>query len=167
MIQPADPTDYVFVPLHVELYADLVRRSGDADVSGYVHHSIESFLERTEGDAGIWSAEYIAKLAEKEDEAFWEKFGDPTRGFQWQTVFLPNGTRIRMTYGGNDSYAEIRHARFCYEDEMISPSRFASRVANNTRRNAWRDLYIKFPGEAAWRHADSLRRVKPLRLSDF
>ena len=161
-------TDYVYVPLHVELYADLVRRSGKADVSGYIEHSVESFLDRTKGDPGIWSAEYIEKLVDEEDEAFWEKYGDPGRGYQWGTVFLPNGTQVRMTYGGQDSYAEIRHGGLFFGEERMSPSQFARRVANNTNRNAWRDLYMKFPGEKWWKLGDSLRRpVTAASLSDF
>ena len=106
MAQTTKPTDYVYVPVQVELYADLVRRSGKADVSGFIHHSVESFLERSEGDPNIWSAEYVEQLAEEEDATFREEYGDPGRGYQWQTAFLPNGTKIRMFYGGQDSHAE-------------------------------------------------------------
>ena len=172
MAQSTKPTDYIYVPLQVELYADLVRRSGKTDVSGFIEHSVGSFLERTEGDPGIWSAEYIEKLAEKEDEAFWEEYGDPGRGYQWQTVFLPNGTKVRMSYRGQESYAEIRHGRLCHDEESMSPSQFARRVAKGasgkgTSRNAWRDLYIKFSGEGSWKLADSLRRQPAFSLSDF
>ena len=41
-----------------------------------------------------------------------EKHGDPERGYQWQTIFLPNGTMIGMSYGGRNSCAEIRHEEF-------------------------------------------------------
>ncbi len=167
MTQSIKPTDYIYVPLHVELYADLVQRSGDADVTHLIAHSVESFLERTEGDPSIWSAEYIEKLVDEEDEAFRDKYGDPGRGYQWGTVFLPNGTQVRMSYKGQDEYAEICHLRFCYGEESMSPSQFASCVAENTSRNAWRDLYIKFPGEASWKLADSLRRQIGFKLSDF
>lgn len=152
-----NPTEYVFVPLPVEFYAELVRRSPEADVSGWIEVAMQNFLERTEGNPEIWSAEYIEKLAEQEDEAFWEKYGDPGRGYQWQTLFLPNGTQIRMNYGGQDSYSEIRHGRLIYHDESISPSRFARKVANDTSRNAWRDLYVKFPGDGSWKLAAYLR----------
>lgn len=159
MSQSTLTTDYIYVPLHVELYSDLVLRSRCANVSAYIDHSVESFLERTEGDPTIWSVEYIEKLADQEDEAFLEKFGDPRQGYQWQNVFLPNGTKVRMFYRWQYSYAEIRHGRFYYNKEFISsPSQFARRVANNTTRNAWRDLYIQFPGEGSWKLASSLRQ---------
>ena len=169
MPQSIQPTDFVYVPLHVELYADLVRRSGEADVSGFIEHSVESFLERTEGDPHVWPAEYIDRLADEEDAAFHERYGDRSRGYQWQTVFLPNGTNIRMSYGGQDFHAEIRHSGLLFQDERMSPSQFASRVANNTSRNAWRDLYVQFPGRASWELANVLRQrlVKPTPLSSF
>ena len=167
MNQLNNATDYVYVPLHVELYADLVRRSGKADVSSYIDHSVESFLERTEGDGDVWPAEYLQGLGEEAKE-FRERYGDPKGGLQWESLFLPNGTGVRMTYGGQHSHAEVRHGGLYHgEDRMRSPSRFASRVANNTSRNAWRDLYVRFPGEDAWQLADGLRGQRAFRLSDF
>ena len=155
-----DATDYFFVPLDVELYAELVRRSGKADVSYLIEHSVETFLDRTKGDPHVWPAEYIDKFAEDEAEAFREEYGDPKRGYQWNALPLPNGTKIRMSYGGQDSYAEVRHERLRWGEETMSPSQFASRVAGGTSRNAWRDLYVQFPGDASWELADSLRRSR-------
>ena len=158
MTESTKPTDYICVPLRVELYADLVRRSGKADVSAYIDHCVMGFLEDTKGDPEIWSVEYAEKYGEEEDAAFREKYGDLGRGYQWQTVFLPNGTEVRMSYGGEEAHARIRHGGFWCGEERMSPSQFANRVANNTTRNAWRDLYIKFPGKQFWKLADGLRR---------
>ncbi len=158
MTQQSKPTDYIFVPLRADLYAELVRRSGRSDVSIYIENQIDDFLESTKGDPEIWSSEYVENLAEQEDDEYREKFGDPGRGYQWQKVFLPNGTKVRMTYRGDASYGEIRHSELFLEDESMSPSEFASRVANNTSRNAWRDIYVKFPGDGSWKIADDLRR---------
>ena len=167
MNQSTTPTDYIYVPMHIELYADLMRRSGKSDVSGYIDHSVESFLERTEGDPDIWSAEYIEKLVDGGDEAFRKKYGDPGRGYQWLPIFLQNGTEIRMSYKGKYSYAEIRHERLWYGGESMSPSQFANSVAGHNR-NAWHDLYIKFPGKGGWKLAGDVRKqVPPLTLSDF
>ena len=171
MKQPTAPTDYIYVPLHIELYADLIRRSGKSDVSGYIDHSVESFLERTEGDPDIWSAEYIEKLVDEEDEKFREKFGDPGRGYhQWHPIFLQNGSELRMSYKGQDYYAEIRHERLWYREESMSPSQFAYHVAGHNR-NAWRNLYIKFPGTGSWKLASDVRQqvpaAKAFSLSDF
>ena len=158
------------MPLHIELYADLIRRSGKSDVSGYIDHSVESFLERTEGDPSIWAAEYIEKLVDEEDEKFREKFGDPGRGYQWRPIFLQNGSELRMSYKGTDYYAEIRHERLWYGEESMSPSQFAIYVAGHNR-NAWRHLYIKFPGKGSWKLAGDVRQQVPapkaFSLSDF
>ena len=136
-------------------------------MSGYIHQAVESFLDRTEGDGNVWPK----KLSEEEDAGFQAEYGDPERGYQWYPLFLPNGTKIRMKYGGQQSYAEIRHERLQAGEEHMSPSRFASLVANNTSRNAWQDLYIKRPGDGSWQLADTLRRQMsppdPLPLSAF
>lgn len=163
-----DPTEYVYVPLDVELYAELVRRSGEADVSSYIDHSVQSFLERSAGDGNVWSAEYVERFDDEEEQAFREKYGDPKQGLQWDALLLLNGTQVRMTYGGRHSHGEIRHGELYFgDDRMRSPSAFACRVANNTSRNAWRDLYLKFPGEGSWQLADGLRSQKTFRRSDF
>lgn len=156
----SNPTDYIYVPLKVELYAELVRRSGQANVANYVESQVADFLNATEGDPDIWSAEYIDKHHDKTDQEFLDSFGNPTRGIQWGQLFLPNGTQIRMTYSGDAHYGEIRHEKLVLENEAVTPSEFASRVANNTSRNAWRDLYIKFPGKGTWKLADDLRRTR-------
>lgn len=158
MTQTTDQTSYIFVPLHVKLYAELIQRSGKADVSVYINNIVTDFLDRTEGDAQIWSSEYIEKIAEKQDEEFVDRYGDPSRGYQWQTVYLPNGTQIRMTYRGDSTYGEVRHGKLFLGEESMSPSEFARHVANNTSRNAWRDIYVKFPGDGGWLLADDLRR---------
>ena len=153
------PTDYIYVPLPVELYAELIRRSGRSNVSIYIENQVRDFLDVTEGDPMIWSAEYREKHADELDHQFQERFGSATRGYQWQSVFLPNGTKVRMQYRGSDTYGEIRHQKLFLENDAVSPSEFASRVANNTSRNAWRDIYVQFPGDADWKFADGLRRA--------
>lgn len=154
------PTDYIFIPFPAEIYAELIRRSGDPNPWGHVVAAVESDLDATEGDPSRWSWEYIEKLAEQEDDEFEEKFGNPSRGYQWQAVFLPNGTQVRMTYKGDTKHAEVRHEKLYWGDETMSPSQFARRAANNTSRNAWRDIYVKFPGDGSWKFADDLRRQK-------
>ena len=154
------PTDYVYVPVLADLYAELVRRSGRSNVAIYIENQVRDFLDSTEGDPDIWCSEYIERHVEKQSDRFEEEYGYPTRGYQWQAVFLPNGSQVRMTYRGEAVHAEIRHEKLLHDGESISPSEFARRVANNTSRNAWRDIYVKFPGESAWKFADDLRRGK-------
>ncbi|KFE36588.1 hypothetical protein [Thioclava atlantica] len=154
------PTDFVYVPISAAIYAELIRRSGRDNVAIYIENQVQDFLDSTEGDPDIWSAAYIERHAKDLSDQFAEEYGEPTRGYQWQNVFLPNGTSIRMTYRGDARHAEIRHEKLIYGKESMSPSEFASRVASNTSRNAWRDIYVKFPGDSGWTFADDLRRKK-------
>lgn len=163
MSRTESPTDYIYVPLRAKLYAELISHTGQADVSYLIEGLLEQYLVDMYGEDDT----IILKFAEEKDEEFRSRYGDPGRGYQWSTVFLPNGTQVRMTYRNRDYYAEICHGRLWYDGDALSPSQFARLVANNTNRNAWRDLYIQFPGEGVWKTADNLRRVKPLSLSDF
>lgn len=151
-------TDYVYVPLPASLYAELILRSGKANIAPYIESQISSFLDATEGDPDFWSADYIEKLSDRDDDEFWKQFGNPSRGYQWQNVFLSNGTKLRMSYKGTAYYAEIRHEKLLFNGEMMSPSQFARGVANNTSRNAWNDIFVQFPGDAGWKSSDDLRR---------
>ena len=158
MTQKPTPTDYLYAPIHKDHVTEIVRRTGSADVTPWIDHAMQTFLDRTEGDPDLWSSGYVEGLVDEEGDQFRETFGDPSRGYQWQNVFLPNGTQVRMTYKGDTTHAEIRHEKLCWGGETMSPSEFARRVAGNTSRNAWRDLYIKFPGDGRWEFADDLRR---------
>jgi hypothetical protein len=75
-------------------------------------------------------------------------------------LFLPNGTKISMLYGGKSHDAEVRHDKILLGNEEISsPSLLASKIAGGTSRNAWRDLRIKRPTDMEFTLTDDLRRV--------
>jgi hypothetical protein len=144
------------------LHNELVLRSRKtADVSSLIEHAIVTFLERTVGDADLWSDDYISSLEQAGSDAREAKYGDPKRGYQWQALLLPNGSRLKMTYKGSDTYAEISHQKLVYQGEdHFSPSTWARRVANNTSRNAWIDIWVQLPGSNQWQLADVLRQEK-------
>ena len=79
-----------------------------------------------------------------------------TRGYQWKSLFLPDGTEVRMQYKGEWYYAGVDGDQLLYEGDATTPRRLANYVAQSSR-NAWRDLWIKRPGDAEWRLADDLR----------
>jgi Ni/Co efflux regulator RcnB len=82
----------------------------------------------------------------------------PERGYQWKALFLPEGTRVRMHYGGRWFYGEVTGDRLEYQGEPVSPSQMAKAVAGDGR-NAWRDLWLRRPGEKNWSSAERLRRA--------
>lgn len=147
------------VPISADLIAQIILRSnGRADVASMVEHSLETFLDRTRGDPDIWSEEHAEQVALEEDDDEAKKVGDLNRGYLWSGVFLPNGTTLRIEYKGEYHFADVRHQTIVYEGEACSPSQFASRAAGNTSRNAWRDIWLRYPGTAGWEFADEARR---------
>ena len=80
----------------------------------------------------------------------------PTRGYQWKILFLPEGTRVRMQHDETWHSAEVMGDDLMYRGRPVSPHRLTLEVAGDGR-NAWRDLWIRFPGEKNWACAAQLR----------
>ncbi|MDH5527326.1 MAG: hypothetical protein OEY97_08480 [Nitrospirota bacterium] len=149
----------VCVPISADLYNEFILRTGKSeDVAAWIEGIVENFLDDTKDDHPAWSEEYYEHLADQEADETLATYGLPGKGYHWQSVFLPNGTRLRMTYRGLEHFAEVRHQQIIYEGESCSPSEFASRVASNTSRNAWRDIWMRRPTDNEWVFADALRR---------
>jgi hypothetical protein len=79
------------------------------------------------------------------------------RGYQWKSLFLPAATRLRMNFNGKFHYAEVDGDEILFQGERVSPAQMANHIAGGTR-NAWRDLWILFPGERSWKLASVRRR---------
>lgn len=82
---------------------------------------------------------------------------DASKGYQWKQLFLPNGTELRATFGGRSSYAKVQNEAILCDGEATTPSRLANARGCGTR-NAWHNVWLKFPGEATWKLA---RRCRP------
>jgi len=150
---------HLSVPVSADLVSEIILRSnGRADVAAMVEHSLQTFLDRTRGDAEIWSEEHADRVTQEDEDDLINAVGDPTRGYNWSGVFLPNGTRLRVEYKGDLMFADVRHQNIVFRDEVCSPSQFVSRAANNTSRNAWRDVWIQYPETSKWVFADEARR---------
>lgn len=80
-----------------------------------------------------------------------------TRGYQWKSLFLPEGTQIRMSYKGTYHYAKVEADEIIYEGKSISPGSLANTITSSSR-NAWRDLWIKRPEDKEWKLSDECRR---------
>jgi hypothetical protein len=141
------------------LIGELFLRLGPkGNVAGTIEDVVQDFLDRT-ADRENWSeAYYQFRQSVADVDRLTKEFGDPQQGFHWGPVFLPNGTLIQMEYKRKTFHATVKFGKIEYDDENYSPSEFACAVANNTSRNAWRDLMIKRPGDSRWILADELRR---------
>ncbi|NGZ87685.1 hypothetical protein [Duganella aceris] len=85
----------------------------------------------------------------------------PLRGYQWKQLFLSEGTRLRMRSGDNWHNAEVTGDDIIYRGAAVSPNQMVHQVFGDTR-NAWRELWIRFPGEKNWTNAAQLRAREAL-----
>ncbi|MFA9217203.1 MAG: hypothetical protein ACEQSK_08865 [Sphingomonadaceae bacterium] len=82
--------------------------------------------------------------------------GQPMHGIQWKNLFLPAGTRLRTSYQATTEFAKVVGNRILSDEEVpMTPSQFANRHAKG--RNAWRFIWLRFPGEENWVRADDCR----------
>ncbi|MBV9827534.1 MAG: HNH endonuclease, partial [Alphaproteobacteria bacterium] len=92
-------------------------------------------------------------------------------GYLWKhstsRLFLPHDTEIRMHYKNKDYYARVQNDLIIYDGKSLTPSELANQIADGTSRNAWRDLYIKFPDDEGWRLAHDLREAPEATLDGF
>lgn len=96
-----------------------------------------------------WLATETEKIASR-------KNGPALRGFQWKTLFLPEGTILRTTHGDTVEFAKVCGDHIMSDDgAALTPSMFANRTAKG--RNAWRFVWLRFPGEDGWSRADNCR----------
>lgn len=82
----------------------------------------------------------------------------PARGYQWKSLFLPHGTRLRMHFGNECFYADVVEEEFRFAGHGTSP-RGMTVVVAGPGRNAWMDLWVRRPGDREWMQADKLRRA--------
>jgi hypothetical protein len=79
------------------------------------------------------------------------------RGYQWKQVFLPNGTALRVIHGGRSIYAKVEDEQIISDGVLTTPSRLANVTGCGTR-NAWRTIWLRFPGDGRWQRAAECRR---------
>jgi 5-methylcytosine-specific restriction endonuclease McrA len=110
-------------------------------------------------------AEKLTSLSAKSKETKKKLPDENAIGYLWKSgksrLFLPHGTELRMTYKKSDYKAKIDEDQLLYEGVPYTPSAFVHRITG-TSRNAWRDIWIKFPGDDDWSLADELRSDAPL-----
>ena len=82
---------------------------------------------------------------------------EPVRGFQWKCLFLPSGSRLRMTHDGECHYARVAGEELQYNGVSVSPRQFTLMVAG-PGRNAWREIWVRLSGEKNWVCAAKLRQ---------
>jgi hypothetical protein len=80
----------------------------------------------------------------------------PTHGYQWKSLFLPEGTELRMQFAGQVHHARVVGDHIVYADQRMSPRQMTIAVAGDGH-NAWRELWVRLPADGKWRPASLLR----------
>ncbi|USX28325.1 hypothetical protein NHH73_08590 [Oxalobacteraceae bacterium OTU3CINTB1] len=99
----------------LKLINRLSELGGTQDLSEGVSSAIE-----------FWLAEQ-AKLATGCDPA-------SVRGYQWKSLFLPEGTVLRSWSYGDHNYARVEGDQIIHEGKSVSPNQFAQLFARTTRK---------------------------------
>ena len=83
--------------------------------------------------------------------------GKEEKGLRLRNLFLPDGTRLRVTYKGIEYLAEIKDGRWIDQAgaEHASPSAAAHHITG-TNVNGWRFWEAKRPSDSDWRKLDAL-----------
>ena len=122
-------------------------------------HELLSYLRSSGSEldpseaAGEAIAEWLARA--RKDEQQGHAFL-PT-GYQWKSLFLPEGTRLNVFCKGEHGYAYVVGDKLIYKGRSTSPNKFAKEVSGHVR-NAWEDIMVRFPGENRPKMACVLRR---------
>ena len=80
-------------------------------------------------------------------------------GYQWKQVFLPEGTRLRASFGRAPYFAVVRGNEIRCGESSVSPSGFAN-LQGSGNRNAWKAVWLHFPGSEQWVLADTCRTLQ-------
>lgn len=184
-------TTVIYVPFPKKLYDDLIRFSdGRCDPVTWAVDRLEAWIETNFSSETLglgWANDRFMSLFEdrieefaleyyppvleywrQQDESRLSEFEARRRPLVWKSVVVPAGSEVRMSYGGQQHYAKVFDGKIKDGDDEYSPSEWASKVADGTSRNAWRDLWFKVSGETSWTPATALReRSRETLLSNI
>lgn len=85
-------------------------------------------------------------------------------GYQWKQLFLPEGTKLRAIFDHQPYFAVVEGAQIKYGAHAISPSCFAN-LQGSGNRNAWKAVWLRFPGSGEWLLADTCRAARKAAIA--
>ncbi len=85
-------------------------------------------------------------------------------GYQWKQVFLPDGTRLRAKFGRETWHATVQEGQIKFGEHLVSPSCFAN-LHGSGNRNAWKAVWLRFPGTEQWVLADTCRTMQKAAIA--
>lgn len=84
--------------------------------------------------------------------AIGEATEDTGPGYQWKSLFLPEGTRVRCLHRDGAAYAMVEGDRIIHEGRAVTPNQLANMFGSGVR-NAWTQLYLRLPGDKYFKQA--------------
>ncbi|MFS2004054.1 hypothetical protein ACEN9F_10555 [Duganella sp. CT11-25] len=85
-------------------------------------------------------------------------------GYQWKELFLPEGTRLRASFGQKHYFAVVKGGEIKYGEHALSPSCFAN-LQGRGNRNAWKAIWLRLPGSDQWLLADVCRSARKAAIA--
>ncbi len=137
------PKHQMDLPITLEIYHQLLAASAS---TGYQKEDWEIGAEAVEEWMRRHAPDTIAMPA-------------AVKGYQWKSVFLPDGTLLRTIFNGKNHHCMVEGDQMVFNGQAVSPSGFVNAVGG-IRRNAWRCTWILFPDTKEWKLADTLRARK-------
>jgi hypothetical protein len=131
--------DFVTVPIPLTIYRQLLARYPDR-AHAVIEDVVTDFLERTADDLP-------------------NNRRGRGAGVYWDTLFLPDKTRLRTKYYGEYKYAEVKADKLIYDGKTCSSvAQATNKMRGNTSNNAWRVVEVLRPNDSQWIPADVLRK---------
>jgi hypothetical protein len=127
-----------------EVYLELINRTGEPCYGSKSEQALCTLIRK-------WIAGPAGEPETRADAAAVDK-----QGYQWKQVFLPDGTELRATFQGRSTYAKVEGEKIIRNGEPITPSQLANANGCGTR-NAWKAIWLKFPGTSKWELATRCR----------
>lgn len=130
----------------LSLAAALRDKNSGQDPVDAINDAVESLIETLRRNAVVPMLGEQRLLKPEGREGYW-----------WKQLFVPSGTKARMTYRYQSFEAEVSPGGISYEGKLYSPSEWVNQITK-TNRNAWNDIEFQFAGSESWLLANDLRR---------
>lgn len=172
------PKEVIYIPFDAELARDIIRFSdGKLDPAILAVDQVWGFITSNPDNPDFWG-DRVDEVIQKYAPQMWEqwqeneaeegaKLREQRQPLIWKGVTIAAGSEVRMSYDGKNHFAKVQRGAIVDDGKEYSPSEWASKVADGTSRNAWRDLWIKEPLSRTWVPASLLREQANQELKNI
>lgn len=160
------PKSEIYIPFPRTLYDDIIRFSeGRLDPVNLASEQVFDLLERNLGDlTDQWFGDNLYEFARRHFPDYAAEIKKAQKTVKandpliWKEITIPHGSQVRMFYKDKNYFAKVENGKIVDPDGAFSPSKWVNKIANNTARNAWRDIWFKSTLEKEWYPATLLRQ---------